>query len=102
MRILVFISIILASSLAKADSFTIANELGNLLASETYCNLQYNAEAIEKFVNEKVPEDDLSFAGTLQTMTIGNKVQLNEISSSGKIAHCLQTKRVAKSYGFID
>jgi len=84
-----------------AGNFELANQLGNLLASEDFCELIYDPGAIAKFIEDKVPADDLEFAGTLQLMTAGNKVQLSDLSNSGKVAHCLQTKRVAASYGFI-
>ena len=83
------------------ESMQLAQELGNLIASEKFCNLEYDQDAIRAFIKEHVREDDMSFAGTLQLMTAGAQFQLNQMSASAKTAHCAQTARVARSYKFV-
>lgn len=99
--ILAFMGLTLLPPAANAaDSMILANELGNILASETPCDLSYDQAAIEKFINSKVKEDDMSFPGMLNLMTNGAERQIANMSPSAKTAHCTQVKRVAKRYGF--
>lgn len=42
----------------------------------------------------------MQFPSTLQMMTEGSKIQLQEMGKSQLTAHCAQIKRLAKSYGF--
>jgi hypothetical protein len=83
------------------ESLQLANALGNVLASEEPCGLQYDQAAIAEFVANKVNAEDMGFASSLNMQTIGSKVMITEMSESQKTAHCAQTKRVAKTYGFI-
>ena len=85
----------------KLESMQLAHDLGDVIASEEFCKLEYNQDAISAFITKHAPSDDMSFAGTLEMMTEGSKVQLSEMSPSAKTAHCAQTVRVARSYGFI-
>jgi hypothetical protein len=92
------------SSAARAqgmDSTEVAMNLGNLLASEQFCKLEYNQDAIQAFIDSHVKANDLDFPSTLQLMTDGAQTQLEQMSPSAKTAHCTQTVRVARSYGFI-
>ena len=83
------------------ESLQLANALGNVLASEEPCGLQYDQAGIAEFVANKVSADDMGFASSLNMQTMGAKVMINEMSESQKTAHCAQTTRVAKTYGFI-
>lgn len=80
---------------------TLATDLGNVIASEAACGLSYDQAAISAFIESKVPADDMNFPSLLQTMIMGQEYTLQEMSTSGKTAHCTQIARVAKSYGFI-
>ncbi len=80
---------------------SLANELGSVLASEKPCGLTFDQAAISAFIESKVPAKDMSFPSTLMVMTKGSAVQLEELSEAGKVAHCTQIRRVAKSYGFV-
>lgn len=82
------------------ESMQIATDLGSVLASEEMCGLNYDQSAIEAFIVDKVPADDMGFASTLHMMTEGSKFNMKSMSASAKSAHCAQIKRVAKSYGF--
>lgn len=85
---------------AMADSMTTAVSLGSVLASEEFCGLTYNQDAISTYIAKNVKDDDMQFPSTLQMMTEGQKFQLKEMSNSQVTAHCAQIKRLAKSYGF--
>lgn len=80
----------------------LATDLGSVIGSEEPCGLTYNQEAIEKFIDNKVPGDDMGFTSMLSMMTDGTALQIKDMSTSAKTAHCRQIKRVAKSYGFIE
>ncbi|MCR5939376.1 signal recognition particle [Ochrobactrum sp. XJ1] len=88
---------------AHADDLStmqLASGLGSVLAAEEACGLSFDQGAIEKFITAKVPADNLNFAGTLNMMVSGAKLELDGMSPSQKTANCTQVKRVAKSYGF--
>nr|WP_278520431.1 signal recognition particle [Brucella anthropi] len=90
------------ASAQKVDTWNIASGLGRVIASEEICGLSYSQQAIEKFIDEKVPADDLNFPGNLTIAIGGNTADLKAMSASQKTANCTQVKRIAKSYGFID
>jgi hypothetical protein len=107
MRRLIFVAaIMLATSPALAwsaiDRMRTAQAIGSVLASEEFCGLSYNHEAIAGHIEKIVPADDMEFAGTLRMMTDGAGYELDSMSGSQKAAHCAQIRRVAKSYGFTD
>jgi hypothetical protein len=91
-----------SSSVAQLESLALANDLGDVLASEEVCGLSYKPVAIERFIAEKVKAEDMGFTNALNTMTRGKRRQFQEMSASQKTAHCTQIRRVARSYGFID
>jgi hypothetical protein len=89
------------ASAASLDSFTLATALGDVLASESFCGLSYDQDAIKKFIDEHVHPNDMQFPSTLRMMTDGSQMQNDSMSPSEKTAHCAQITRVARSYGFI-
>lgn len=91
-----------AAAWSDLERMTTANALGSVLGSEKACGLSYKQDAIERFIEKKVPASDMEFATNLTMMTTGNRVQVDEMSPSQKAAHCRQISRVAKSYGFTD
>lgn len=90
-----------AHGLDDIERMQLANSLGSLLAAESLCGLAYDQSAIQAFIDQKVPADDLRFAPELQMMTNGAKYQQQDMSASMKTALCRQMQRAAKSYGFI-
>jgi len=80
----------------------VAHELGSMLASEKFCELTYNQEAIAAYIEQNVDEGDMGFASMLRLMTTGHSVGLKELDESGKSAHCTQIRRVAKKYNFTE
>ena len=95
-------SISAAEAWDDLERMKVANLLGNLLASEEFCRLEYDQAAIGKFIDETVPADDMGFNPMLETMVGGTEFSLESMTGSQKAAHCRQTERVARSYGFID
>lgn len=91
-----------ALALSDLDRFQLAQALGAVLGSESVCALSYNPAAIEAFIEERVPADDMQFPSILATMTQGAGYDLEEMSDSAKTAHCAQIRRIAKSYGFVE
>ena len=76
-------------SSARAEDYSsshIANELGTVIASEEACGLTFDQSAIERFINEHVKADDMSFPSTLQMMTAGTKFQIENMSKSSLTA----------------
>ena len=85
---------------ALATDPNLALKLGSVIGSEEFCGLSYDQEAIEAFIEKNVAANDMEFAPTLNTMVGGGEVENREMSPSEKTAHCTQTRRVAKSFGF--
>lgn len=92
---------IAAPAVAQTDSMAVAMELGSVLASEEACGLSFDLAAIERFIEENVRADDMSFTSTLNMMTRGSAMQITDMSASEKTAHCAQIRRVALANGFI-
>ena len=88
-------------TLAK-DSSDVALELGTVLASEAFCDLSYDHNAIEAYIQKNVPADDMSFPSMLNMMTSGSEEQFREMSPSAKAAHSAQIRRIAKSFRFVN
>ena len=85
----------------QLQSLTMANNLGSVLASEQFCELAFNQDAIANFIKKNVAADDMDFPPMLQLMIGGAKFSFKEMTASARTAHCAQTRRIAVSYGFI-
>jgi len=90
-----------ANAWSDLERMTLSSALGKVLASERVCGMSYKPDAIRKFIDSKVPADDLQFLGMLELGVSGTEYTLKEMSESTKVAHCRQIERVAKAYGFI-
>jgi hypothetical protein len=95
------ISVFTVPALAEPNfnELELASDLGYVLASEQACGLSYDKDAIKKFVQDRVPADDLSFAALLSLNAYDGRDQVKEMNSSTLAALCVQVARVAKSYG---
>lgn len=95
--------ILATSALAQSsDTFMLSSELGSVIAAEEFCGLTYDQNAIAAFIENKVPADDMGFAGMLNMQVIGHGAMQEDMTPSLKTAHCAQMGRVARSYGFTD
>lgn len=86
---------------SSLGSMQLASDLGTVLASEEACGLSYDQAAIARWIEERVPAEDMAFPGNLQLMTSGAEWSLGEMSVSAMTAHCVQVRRIARSYGFV-
>lgn len=80
----------------------LSSDLGSLLASEEYCGLNYNQDAIDDFIQENVDPNDLSFPTHLNTAIIGHKYTIEQQTASMKTAHCSAISSSANHYGFLN
>jgi hypothetical protein len=99
------LAILAIAGSARADDFAtmkLAAELGDLIASETHCGMQFNQAAIERYIEEKVPDGAIGFTVTLATMIAGADYEITQMSGSQKTVQCTQARRVARKLGFID
>lgn len=97
-----FMALPASAQMSELERMSLAGDLATVLASEEGCELSYDQGAIEAFIDERVDADDMGFASNLGLMTSGAARRFQQLSQSGKTAHCAQIRRVARSYGFID
>lgn len=90
-----------AHAWSALERMNAATKLGSVLGSEDLCGLTFNQDAISAYIDKTVPADDMEFASMLSMMTDGTSFQLKDMTPSQKTAHCRQTERVAKAFGFI-
>ncbi len=86
---------------AGKQPFQIADDLGNMVASEGLCGLVYDQGAVAAYISENIPESDMSFPASLSTAVSYIKPTFDKMSASEKTAHCVQIVRVAKYNKFI-
>lgn len=105
MRVPASVALILAPTALFAwsdvDRITTAQALGNVLGSESVCELSFNQDAIAAYIDATIPADDMKFTPMLITMTTASERQASEMSRSALTAHCRQIARVAASFGFV-
>lgn len=97
----VFLSITTMSHAQSLDSKQKAQELGSILASEEMCGLEYDQDAISRWIDENTDPADIAFASTLSMMIEGSKFYFEEMSTSSKTAHCRSIERTTRHFGFI-
>ncbi|MFS8181373.1 signal recognition particle [Pseudovibrio denitrificans] len=95
-------TLILTSASQAEDSWEIAENLGILLGSEEACDLSFKQEPIEKFIEANVSPGDMDFVGDLDMIVENTETDMREMSTKKIARHCIQIKRTAKHYGFID
>jgi hypothetical protein len=99
---LVLVAVLAAPAAAQdLQSMKLSNELGTVLGSEEACGLTFDRTAIERFIETRVKANDMGFANLLNSMTRGTRIQIKEMSEAHKAAHCAQTRRVARTNGFV-
>ena len=98
---LLFLSLNSHAFSKEISSFELANSLGSLLASEEYCGLSFDQDAISSFIDNNVDAKDLEFPSSLRAMTRVARDDLNSLNESEKTAHCRQITRLALSFEFL-
>jgi hypothetical protein len=78
-----------------------AEQLGNLLGSETACALTFDKNAVRAFIEKNVPADDFDFTRTLNTHVSLAEYRAKEMGSTQLAAHCFQVKRNAEALGLL-
>lgn len=97
---LTFIMSFATGSTMALDSYDAAEQLANVLASEQICNLTFDQDAIEAWIEANVAADDMEFSGNLTGSMSLSEYMLDEMPPSAQTAHCAQVRRVSKSFGF--
>lgn len=90
------------SAARDLESMRLASDLGDVLGSEEACGLSFDPAAIEAFIDEHVRADDMSFTGSLNSHSRGAARDVEQMTESGRTAHCRQIRRVAITFGFIE
>ena len=103
MKIIVGSLMLAASSVAAQglEGMRIASDLGTLLGSAELCGLNFDPAAVEAYVREHVPPEDMSFPSTLRMMTDGTRAQNQELDGASKSAHCAAVRQSALHFGLI-
>jgi hypothetical protein len=78
-----------------------AEQLGNLIGSETACALSFDKNAIRAFIEKNVPADDLDFARNLETYIFLAETHAKNMGSTEQVARCFQIKRSAEALGLL-
>jgi hypothetical protein len=93
-------ALLLATSPAVAE-FALAEQLGDLMASEQICHLTFNQDAIRRFINENVKASDMDFTNQLALVVRVHTREHAKLSGISLVAQCEQVQRVAQAHGFI-
>lgn len=95
-------TVILVPSIAEAKSNRgLAKLMAPVLASETYCGLEYNQSAIVDWIDRNSIPGDLNFIKQLSARTNLEDVLTRQKSGGILTAHCRAIKRAAEHYGLM-
>ncbi len=92
--------LVLSSSASAESTIRIALTLGDLAGSEQLCGFAIDSEALEIYIANTIPGDDLDFASTMRDAAKLMPDKFADMSRTMQVAHCTQMKRIAKSLGF--
>ena len=88
---------VLVATVASADSYDVARQLGAFLGSEKICKLQINYAQVQRYIREKGAGEDLDFAGELRSQAELVAYRYNEMTTAMQVAHCEQMTRAGKA-----
>lgn len=97
------LGLLFAAPTAQADDMDIlikAGELASVIASEEFCSLTYDQAAIQAWVADNVPAEDMNFANQLNVGIMGAEFRQKDMTRSAKTAHCAAIEQTAKYYKF--
>lgn len=86
----------------NAQNARVASDLGSLLASEELCDLSFNHDAIDAYIDEHVDHSDMGFASSLTGQITVSAFSLRDMSESAKRAHCRAIAATARAHDLID
>lgn len=92
------------STPAGANDYEImkkANELGSVIAAESFCGLTYDQGAIQAWIAAELPADDMAVPGMISTGVLGTEYNQSQMGASAKTAHCAAMTQIARHYGFV-
>lgn len=78
-----------------------AINFGTILAAEEPCGMSYQPSAIQKYVADIVPAEDVGFPATLTRWTRMQKSRVDDMTASEKVAYCASSRQTAAKLGFI-
>jgi hypothetical protein len=97
----ILIAILCSSgSLANADSFSTTEKIAKVIAAEEFCSLKHNHNAIQAWIENNVPADDMAFPENLNFALSLAKDDQSSPSETAKTAYCRQISQIAKHYSF--
>lgn len=104
MRRLVIVAALVAAwaGLARAEDAMLAFKLGDVLGSEKACGLQFDQDAIRRFIETNASAGDMGFTGDMNGAAEIMADRIARFTQSQRTAHCTQIGRVAKANGFVD
>lgn len=76
--------------------------LANILASEEYCGLSFNADAVSNWVDENVDPAQMDFTPQVDLYMMGVSQTLAAKTATQKVAHCRVIERTGRHYQFIN
>ena len=88
------------NAMTDLDAYRMASELGNILASEAFCGLAYDQNAIADYIATNVPPERVDFSNLLTGHANLQKMVLEDLSPSTKTAHCAAVTLSARHLGF--
>lgn len=94
----IFVTLLGTSQAVSANE---ARDLGHLLAAESFCELSYDQEAVQGWIDANVDPSNLSFPGDLSSYREVAVYSLEDLAGSAKTAHCHAIQRTARHLGFI-
>ena len=80
----------------------VATDLGSLLASEAMCNLAFDHDAIDAYVDANVDHTSMGFASDLMGGIALAEMMQSGMSDTAKRAHCRAIEATARQHGFIN
>ena len=101
---LVAVSGLMAQPGAAMDLATqkLVVELGSVLGSEALCNLSFDLDAVDTFIDRNVSPEDMGFAASLHMMTEGSRLQYAAIEGAHLRAHCRAVEATARHHGLLE
>ncbi|NKC04266.1 hypothetical protein [Brucella haematophila] len=102
--VLAGLALIALSATVHAEEFNAeltAINFGTILAAEEPCGMSYEPAAIEKYVADNVPAEDVGFPATLTRWTRMQKSRVGDMTPSEKVAYCATARQTAAKLGFV-
>ena len=80
----------------------VASDLGQLIAAEEFCDLSYNHDAIDAYIDSRVDHADMGFPQMLAGQVAVAEYTIEGMSDTNRRAHCRAVAATARVHNFID